>query len=462
MTVTGDHQDSPDADLFRTELSAAEQALVDRVAKRRDELVALACELISYDTTSRSSANAPAREEQQFQESLAQRLRAAGLEVEVWEPTADETTDHPLSAGLKLDFSGRPQLAARLRGTHSADPGADRAAARSVMFNGHIDAVPAAREDGWEHDPFAAVVAEGRISGRGACDMKGGIAAMVIAAEALAESGGLRGDLVVCTNTEEESGGIGALACARHGVSADYTIVPEPTGLEVWPACRGSVYCTVAVPGKAGHAEQEHGDWREGGAVNAIDKAMFLLEGVRQLRTEWRRRAASRHPLLAPPDILATRLVADSGWDVTIPGHARLTLAVLILPAQADAHGWTKDVQREVEQALLRWCSSDSWMALHPPRFSWHTEVNPWETPSDAPNVQTLLAVNRALGLPTQLGGLGSWYDGATFALETGTLALMYGPSHIDWAHTVGEYVPIDDLVHCAQGLAVAAHRLCR
>ena len=72
-----------------------------------------------------------------------------------------------------------------------------------------------------------------------------------------------------------------------------------------------------------------------------------------------------------------------------------------------------------------------------------------------------LLGANAALGLPLTLGGLGSWYDGATFALEAGTPPLMYGPRHIDWAHTVGEYVPIEDLVHCAQGIAVAGLRLC-
>jgi acetylornithine deacetylase/succinyl-diaminopimelate desuccinylase-like protein len=76
--------------------------------------------------------------------------------------------------------------------------------------------------------------------------------------------------------------------------------------------------------------------------------------------------------------------------------------------------------------------------------------------------VRALLGANAALGLPVKLGGLGSWYDGATFALETGSPALMYGPRSIDWAHTVGEYVPIDDLVACAQGIAVAGWRLCR
>jgi acetylornithine deacetylase len=157
-----------------------------------------------------------------------------------------------------------------------------------------------------------------------------------------------------------------------------------------------------------------------------------------------------------------TSFVADSGWHVTIPDRARIEMSALILPQQADARGWTSDVQAEVEAFLRRWCETDSWLAEHPPSFRWHTEVNPSDTPVDTPSVQALLGANAALGLPVKLGGLGSWYDGATFALETGTPSLMYGPSSIDWAHTVGEYVPIDDLVACAQGIAVAGWRLCR
>ncbi len=331
-----------------------------------------------------------------------------------------------------------------------------------MLFNGHIDVVPAAVADGWAHDPFDPQVRDGQIYGRGACDMKGGIAAMVVAAEVLAQTGGLRGDVLVCTDSEEESSGVGGLACARHGVAADCTIVPEPTGLEVWPACRGSVYCAIVIAGRAGHVEQEHAHWHDGGAVNALEKARYLLAGVDHLRSEWRSRRSARHPLLDPPDLVPSRLVADSGWPVTIPDRAELTLGVLLLPHQADADGWTRGVQHEVETFLRTWCAADSWLAAHPPTFRWHTEVNPWETPADAASVQALLGANAALGLPVKLGGLGSWYDGATFALETGSPAVMYGPRHIDWAHTVGEPVPIADLVRCAQGLAVAAWRLCR
>jgi acetylornithine deacetylase len=438
--------------LDATTLDADEQALVDRVAARRDDLVALACALIAFDTTSRSETDDPARDEVALQRLLADRLRARGAEIDLWEPEPGDVAGHPLSID-GIAFSGRPQLAAWLRGSGGG---------QSLLLNGHIDVVPARRADGWEHDPFDPQVVDGRIVGRGACDMKGGIAAMVVAAEVLADTGTLRGDLVVCTNTDEESSGVGGLACARRGVTGDFTIVTEPSGLEVWPACRGTVYCTIEVPGRAGHTEEEHPHWRDGGAVNAIDKARFILDGIDRLRREWRSRIDLRHPLLDPPDIVATKFVADAGWDVTIPDRAVVNISVLILPQQADARGWTGDAQAEVEQFLLRWCETDSWLAEHPPSFAWHTEVNPSETPVDTPSVRALLGANAALGLPVKLGGLGSWYDGATFALETGSPALMYGPRSIDWAHTVGEYVPIDDLVACAQGLAVAGWRLCR
>src|SRR4051794_9667171 len=306
-------------------LDAAEQRLVERVAERRDELVALACELIAYNTTSRSGPDEPARDEAALQRALAARLERHGAKIDLWEPAPEDVADHPLSVE-GIGFEGRPQLAARLPGSGGG---------HSLLLNGHIDVVPARREEGWTQDPFDPLVSDGRIIGRGACDMKGGIAAMVIAAEVLADAGGLRGDLVVCTNTDEESSGVGGLACARRGVAADYAIVTEPSSLEVWPACRGSVYCTIEVDGRAGHAEQEHPHFAEGGAVNAIDKARHLLAGVDRLRADWRSRHELRHPLLDPPDILPTRLLADSGWHVTIPDRATITLAVLILPQQA-------------------------------------------------------------------------------------------------------------------------------
>src|SRR5687767_771070 len=123
-------------------------ALADAVAERREPIVALACELIAFDTTSRSEPDEPAREEAELQAALARRLRSAGAEVDVWEPAPDEVAGHPLSVD-GIGFAGRPQLAARFRGAGGG---------RSLLLNGHIDVVPAAQADGWEHDPFAPQV----------------------------------------------------------------------------------------------------------------------------------------------------------------------------------------------------------------------------------------------------------------------------------------------------------------
>src|SRR4029453_13219463 len=136
-------------------LDGDEQALVDRVAARRDDLVALACELIAFDTTSRTEADDPPRDEAALQGALAQRLRARGAEIDLWEPEPADVAGHPLSVE-GIGFAGRPQLAARLRGSGGG---------RSLLLNGHIDVVPARVEDGWEHDPFDPHVRDGQIVG---------------------------------------------------------------------------------------------------------------------------------------------------------------------------------------------------------------------------------------------------------------------------------------------------------
>ena len=157
-----------------------------------------------------------------------------------------------------LDFVGRPQLAARLRGAGGG---------RSLLLNGHIDAVSAEPVGQWTSHPLRPEVRDGQLYGRGSCDMKGGIAGMLFALETVTRLGAkLAGDVVFCTDTDEESSGAGAYACAAHGVRADAGLCAEPTGFDVWVACRGGVNPTVRTVGRAGHSEMHHPHWREGGA----------------------------------------------------------------------------------------------------------------------------------------------------------------------------------------------------
>jgi acetylornithine deacetylase len=438
-------------------LTDAEQGVCAAIADRRQELVELAAALISFDTTAREVGDPP-RQEEALQRHLADRLSKAGARIDLFEPPPDSLADAPLvPAGL--DFAGRPQLIATL-------PGAG--AGRSLVLNGHIDVVSAEPRDEWTSDPFTPQVRDGRLYGRGACDMKGGIAAMTMAAETLSALGvRLAGDLIVATNTDEESSGAGGTALVRHGLTADAGIVTEPTGFRAWVACRGSEYGVIRVPGRPGHAEVRHPDWRAGGAVNAIEKAAVVMRAIVSLRERWAARPEVRHRFLSAPSLLPT-VVRGGEWAVTYPSSCELTIAVMYVPAQADAGGWGSAVRREVQEWIVSESAAhDDWLAEHPPRIEWWSNgVMPMEIPESAPIVSAVLDAGADLGLGRRLGGLDSWYDGATLTHLAGIPSIGYGPPGFDpdgptVAHTIDEYVPVDGLVTCAQALAVTAMRFC-
>jgi len=437
-------------------LSAAEQRVCEAVEAGRDELVELAGALVGFDTTARQPVD-PARDEAALQEYLAGRLGAAGASVDVWEPDAAALAGMPL-VPPGLSFEGRPQLIARFAG---------RGGGRSLVFNGHIDVVSAEPRSEWASDPFVASVRDGLLHGRGACDMKGGIAAMVFAVETLSSLGvSLDGDLLVATNTDEESSGAGGTALVEHGLRADAGIVTEPTGFQTWIACRGSDYGVITVPGRPGHAEVRQPDWRRGGAVNAIEKAVVVLDAIASLRKQWSARPEYAHPYLSPPSLLPT-LARAGEWAVTYPASCKLTIAVMYLPSQADASGWGSEVRREVEEWIATESSKDDWLREHPPVLEWWPNpVMPFEISPDAPSVGVMQGATADVGRPGRLGGLDSWYDGATLTQLAGIPSIGYGPPGFDTdgvsvAHMIDEFVPVDGLVACAQGLAVAAMRFC-
>jgi acetylornithine deacetylase len=439
-------------------LTGHEQRVCDAIATRRDELVELASALIGFDTTARGPGDPP-RQEAELQRYLAERLQqTVAAEIDLWEPDAEALRGMPL-VPPGLDFNGRPQLIARKRGK--------RENGRSLVLNGHIDVVSAEPREQWSSDPFRAAIRESNLYGRGACDMKGGIAAAVLAAETLvAEHIHLAGDLTIATNTDEESSGAGGTALTERGLSADAAIVTEPTNFRVWIACRGSEYCVIRVPGRPGHAEVRQPDWREGGAVNAIEKATVVLDAIRALRQSWAHEPTLEHPYLSPPDLLPT--MASSGeWPVTYPASCELTVAVMYLPAQADETGWGANVRDEVEAWIRRESAKDDWLAEHPPTFEWWPNaVMPLELQHSEPIVSVMQEATADVGKPGALGGLDSWYDGATLTHLAGIPAIGYGPPGFDpngvsIAHMVDEYVPVDGLIACAQALAVAAMRYC-
>jgi len=437
-------------------LTAVEERVTAAVRARRDELVALTGALVACDTTARD-AGAPPRDEVRLQELLAARLAALGAEIDLWEP--EPTGEGGLFVPPGLDFVGRPQLVARLAGDPGGRPG------RSLLLTGHIDAVDVEPREQWDSEPFTAVERGGRLFGRGVNDMKGGLAALVIALEALRDAGvTLAGEVVFAAVTDEESSGMGSWSVVRRfaerGLHPDAGICAEPTGFEAWVACRGILKPRLTIPGRAGHSQDPQPDWRDGGAVNAIDKLLPVLAEVRRLNDEWRSRADQRHPFLAPGDVVPV-LVSGGTWDVTYPAHCRLTLDCHYLPAHWHPELGAEPVKAELRGRIDAAAAADPWLAEHPIAWEWEWEVPPAEMPADHPLVTTVLAAGAALGRPSRPGGLNSWHDAATFTLHGGIPTFSYGPRGMNTAHAVNECVAIDELVDTAAIVAASALRWC-
>lgn len=428
--------------------SAQEERVIEAVYAARHDLTGLLAELVACDTTAREPGD-PARDEDKLQRLLAGRLRALGASVDLWEP-------EPTGAGSRfipacLDFVGRPQLVAVLQGA---------AHGRSLLLNGHIDAVEVGRRSAWRSDPFKLEERGGALYGRGVADMKGGIACLVVALETLSRLNlRLRGDVVFCTNTDEESSGAGGHMCVRRGVRADAGIVAEPTGFDAWVTCRGTVTPTITVEGRAGHAEMPQPGWRAGGAVNAIEKLVLLLNGIRALREEWRTRPDHQHPLLHPGDIVPT-LVRGGGWVVTYPDRCDLTCNITYLPAHVDADGTGRRVEAEVVRALNEAVAVDAWFAEHPLVFNWSEDVVPAEIELDHPLVTTALGCAAAVGRQGRAAGLDSWHDAATFT-RAGTPSFSFGPDGIETAHAPDEHVSLQALLDYTAAVALTAMRWC-
>lgn len=431
------------------DLTDIERHVVTTVADRRDELIGIAGCLISYDTTTRDGTGP--RQERRLQDYLANRLDGIGAQVDLWEPVTD-TFNGSRQTTPGLDFTGYPQLLAHVTGTGGG---------RNLLFNGHVDTVSPEPKKAWTSDPYRAELREGRLYGRGACDQKGGVAAMVFAAEVLSACDvTLAGDLLVSTVTDEESTSAGALATVARRPRADAAIVTEPTGLNIGIACRGSLMPTITIPGVAGHAAAIQPHWRHGGAVSAVEKSATVLTALARLREHWWSSPDHRHDYLPPGNVLAT-MINGGQWQVSYADSCQISCHVSYLPAHADADGYGSQVKREFTEWIQRHAATDPWLCSNPPRVTWSPiDVPPAEIAPEQPIVGTLRAAAGSLTAAGALFGTDFWHDGATF-IRSGIPTAVFGPGQVKIAHTVDEFVQVDDLVKAAQVLAVTAMRFC-
>jgi acetylornithine deacetylase len=327
---------------------------------------------------------------------------------------------------------GRPNVIAVLRG-------ADPARGRSLLLNGHTDTVGAAGMA----EPFTPVLRGDRLYGRGASDMKAGLAAMVGAVAAVTAAGGRpRGDVLVTFAVDEEDASIGTAAIAQT-YRADSAIVTEPTGLRICVAHKGFVWATIRTEGRAAHGS----DYAAG--VDAIVGMGRVLHGIDLMDREVLARRS--HPLLGRPSVHASVISGGEGPS-TYPPSCTLIVERRTLPDES-----IEDVREELNAILARVREGDP-----PCRASLEITLSRpgLEVDRGADIVRSLRgAAERRGGTAPEQIGMSPWFDAALLA-EVGIPTVIFGPSGGGW-HAEEEYVDVPSVAACAGILAETIMDFC-
>ncbi|MCX2727656.1 M20 family metallopeptidase [Thermomicrobium sp. 4228-Ro] len=314
----------------------------------------------------------------------------------------------------------------------------------TLLWNSHLDVVPIGEESAWSVPPFAGTVQDGRIYGRGACDVKGGVAAQLVAAAALVRSGiPLHGSLIVTEVADEEVGGrLGAARiAAREDLRPDAVMVAEPTQNRVCVGERGGVGIRVTVFGRTAHGALP---WE---GVNAIEGMARVITALQH--DLWPRLAERRHPYFAPAS--ATISLIEGGVKTNVvPDRCSIYIDRRLIPGEEPEMA-VEEVREIAERAVAATPGLRVIVEAAPEWPGRRAIVQP----EDSPLVRTMVAVNRYLGLDTTLTGFSMGTDGRFFATR-GYPTIIYGPGDPRVAHQPDEWVAIDDLVQCARAYALA------
>ena len=378
------------------------------------------------------------------QEYVAAQMERCGLDVDLWDLNFEELSQHPA-------FSIEEE---RERGLDVVGVMGEDAGGRSLILNGHVDVVPPGDEKLWHYPPWQGTIDEGRIYGRGAADMKGGLCCALFAVKALRDAGvRLKGRLIVESVIGEEDGGVGTLAAVLRGYTADGAIVAEPTELIVAPVQAGAFNFRVTIPGKAAH-----GCVREEG-VSPIEKFVPVHEALMELERE--RNERLQDPLYARyrlPHALCIGNVRAGTWASSVAEslvfEGRYGISV---DEDQDA------ARRSLEEAVAEAAKADPWLREFPPVVEWWGgQFYPARTPVGHPLVQTIAG---ALGDVT---GADASLEGMTYGADMGLLVnvghtptVLFGPGDVRVAHRPDEYVPVRELETAVRTLALTALRFC-
>jgi succinyl-diaminopimelate desuccinylase len=420
------------------------ERLFRRIDDRRDELAALTADLVRIPTV-----NPPGDAYEACARFLGERLRGAGFDVEYLraEGAVGDSDAYP-----------RTNVVARIAGD---GPGP------CVHFNSHIDVV--APGEGWTVDPFGGEIRDGRVWGRGTCDMKGGLAASVIAAEAiLAEGVAFPGAIEISGTVDEESGGYAGVAwLAERGrfsrPRVDHVIIPEPLYKDaVCLGHRGVWWAEVEVRGRIAHGSMP---FLGVSAIRGMGAFIARVEHDLYPRLAQRRTAMPVIPDAARQSTLNFNSIhgglPEQSYDEGFPSALVADRCRLVIDRRYLIEEDEAEVRAEIV-ALLDALSAEQ------PEFDYALHdlwsVPPALTPPDSPLVRALdRNIEAVLGAPSShVASPGTYDQKHVWRIGKLEYCVAYGPGILELAHQPDEYIDIDDMVASAKVMAASALDLMR
>jgi acetylornithine deacetylase len=380
------------------------------------------------------------------QDMIGDLLRERGYEVDDWHIDLDELKDLRGYGPVETDVSRARSVVGTYRPSNHAG--------KSLILQGHCDVVPAGPLDMWETPPFSPVIKDGRMYGRGACDMKSGTIGALYALDAI-KTAGLKPTARIHFQSviEEESTGAGALSTLQRGYRADACFIPEPTGCKMVRSQVGVIWFRIRVRGFPVHV------FEAGSGANAITATYHLIKALEALEADWNERAKRdqhfktlNHPINFNPGI-----IKGGDWASSVPAWCDVDCRIAILP------GWSvADCQNEILACVTNAARQHRFLSNNPPMVEWSGFLSEGYELKDSAEPEAAFdkAFNAVFGGDVEDLVFTALTDTRFYGLEYNIPGLCFGASGAAM-HGFNEYVDLDSLRKSTKATALFIAEWC-
>ncbi len=418
------------------EMGTLDTEIAEAVAAGAEWMTDLLARLVDKDTTLGN--------EEAGQEVVCEGLRELGFEPVDVPLDPEALRAHPSASPFDWDVHDKRNVVA------SWMP--KRNGGLSLILNGHIDVVSPEPRSQWTRDPFTAHVEDGWLYGRGAADMKCGLAAILGAVRGLRELGLTPNAPVhVASVVEEECTGNGALQLLLAGYRADGVIIAEPFGAAITTSQVGVLWFDVVVEGLPGHAAEA------GNAVSAIEASLMLIGALRGFESSLNVEPPPPYDRYPHPFSLNVGQIHAGDWNSTVPGECVTGFRIACPPAMA-----LQELRLRIEQVVADAAAEQSHAFPRPPQVLYRGfAAEGYEIPHDHLLIDSLSATYaRHVGAPPELVATTGTTDARVFGRVGGIPAVCFGP-YAEAAHGVGERVYLPSVVQTAQVIGLFVKDWC-